>query len=705
MAEQFENNYTTTLNGAINDSTTTIVVTAGPTTMTGQFRIKIDNEIILVGSVSGTTFSSCTRGVEGTSAASHSNGATVTHVLTAGSLDQAIDDAGTALITHKYIGTNTVGASTETPTANRVYLKKVVMTTSGVLSSVEAYMHESGASAQVSSYPAFGIFTDVAGVPSKLLRWSAPSITNDVFYPANDANPTSADGRWFGAPMDIYLEAGTYWIALNFGADIGHLVMYYDTGGSDLYFSLGGGNSWISDADLYSRTDSTRSYSLRASVLEASTDTPADFDISPNPTSYDDEFKVTNSGSPIGTWTTLGAPTSHNTNSTVKSHYYVKRNSAGGNPSWSGIYKAIPSFPFTVTAKLSDQNSVSNYGSVGLFVGESTPGKLEVLLHGYDGGLNATGVFQYSNPTTYSSTVSSSAVRGGPPIYLRCIVTSSTDITWQYSVNGSLWRTIVSARNPSFTIGSVGLAASGNSADSEGVFDWIRFGSDVVQDNLSEWSRILPSISDDPLIRQFGAPNTDFDFNTTSLTGLTGINTPTASNSNTTAPSHLYIKVNGGGNPAGYYIATPGSYPFTAVAKLSNISPPVGIDYFSTGAFFVGQSTPGNLELIQLMHFSDWVVASEYWSNPTTYSSTNGSNQTVRFAHTPLWFAARMANADDLEFWYSFNGYTWRRRHTKDPSFTVGSVGIMAHPNQSTYNVSTLWDYLRIWNSSLSFVE
>lgn len=87
MSEQFENNYETLLNGAINNSVTTITVDTPPTTMTRNFRIRIDDEIILVGAVSGNDFTGCTRGVEGTSAASHLDNAPVTHVLTAGALN------------------------------------------------------------------------------------------------------------------------------------------------------------------------------------------------------------------------------------------------------------------------------------------------------------------------------------------------------------------------------------------------------------------------------------------------------------------------------------------------------------------------------------------------------------------------------------------------------------------------------------------
>jgi hypothetical protein len=58
---------------------------------TGQFRIKIDAELMLVTAVSGTTFT-VTRGIEGSTAASHANGATVTHILTAGALGAQTSD-------------------------------------------------------------------------------------------------------------------------------------------------------------------------------------------------------------------------------------------------------------------------------------------------------------------------------------------------------------------------------------------------------------------------------------------------------------------------------------------------------------------------------------------------------------------------------------------------------------------------------------
>jgi hypothetical protein len=90
--EQFTNNASTTLNGGINNAVTSLVVTSASSFPTaGNFRILIDSELILVTAVSGTTFT-ISRAVEGTAAASHSNGATITEIITAASLIQAVQD-------------------------------------------------------------------------------------------------------------------------------------------------------------------------------------------------------------------------------------------------------------------------------------------------------------------------------------------------------------------------------------------------------------------------------------------------------------------------------------------------------------------------------------------------------------------------------------------------------------------------------------
>lgn len=90
MSEQFATRAQDSLNGAIGASDTSLIVNdASKFPTSGNFRILIDNELIKVGAVSGTTFSSLTRGQSPTSAGSHSNGATVTCVMTAEQITNA----------------------------------------------------------------------------------------------------------------------------------------------------------------------------------------------------------------------------------------------------------------------------------------------------------------------------------------------------------------------------------------------------------------------------------------------------------------------------------------------------------------------------------------------------------------------------------------------------------------------------------------
>ena len=94
--EKFANNAETTINqgGGVDNSTDPVVFTVTDGSVfpsTGNFRIRIDNEILLVTSRS-TNSITASRAQENTTIAAHSNGSKVTHVLTAGSLDQRLID-------------------------------------------------------------------------------------------------------------------------------------------------------------------------------------------------------------------------------------------------------------------------------------------------------------------------------------------------------------------------------------------------------------------------------------------------------------------------------------------------------------------------------------------------------------------------------------------------------------------------------------
>lgn len=80
--ERIENGAVTTLNGTINDSVTTVVASdASLLSLTPQFRIIIDSEIMLVTAVSGNSLT-VARGAEGSTAAAHTDGAVLAQIIT-----------------------------------------------------------------------------------------------------------------------------------------------------------------------------------------------------------------------------------------------------------------------------------------------------------------------------------------------------------------------------------------------------------------------------------------------------------------------------------------------------------------------------------------------------------------------------------------------------------------------------------------------
>jgi hypothetical protein len=82
MAENLGNDFTTTLAAAITGAgDLTITVASSTGAPSPNFRIRVDDELMLVSAVAHPTWT-VTRGVESTTAATHLNAATVAHVVT-----------------------------------------------------------------------------------------------------------------------------------------------------------------------------------------------------------------------------------------------------------------------------------------------------------------------------------------------------------------------------------------------------------------------------------------------------------------------------------------------------------------------------------------------------------------------------------------------------------------------------------------------
>lgn len=94
--ELLTNNAQSTLGGSVDNSTDPVTFTVASATnfpTTGNFRVVIGNEILLVTSVSGTSFTA-SRAQEGTTIATHASGDLATHIITAASLKKLVERWG-----------------------------------------------------------------------------------------------------------------------------------------------------------------------------------------------------------------------------------------------------------------------------------------------------------------------------------------------------------------------------------------------------------------------------------------------------------------------------------------------------------------------------------------------------------------------------------------------------------------------------------
>lgn len=192
-----------------------------------------------------------------------------------------------------------------------------------------------------------------------------------------------------------------------------------------------------------------------------------------SPSAFDDEFDTTSTFTSV-----LGTLDTNNTTD-VSSHLHILK-TASGAFQLHGVYKAIPSMPFTVTMKLVEQSWDATYQRFGLMLLESGPGKIfEYGTMYWSAGQPNLGYGIWASRTsrTSFSDASTIATWGNSPLYLRLIVTSSTSVTRQISKNGFVYNTIGTAINPGFTIASVGLVVTGEdtSLTIDGYCDWVRF--------------------------------------------------------------------------------------------------------------------------------------------------------------------------------------------------------------------------------------
>lgn len=154
-----------------------------------------------------------------------------------------------------YLGTNSVGGSTEAMTLGRMYAKKVTASAAGVLHSVQAYLNQSASA----SFTMKGlVWSDNAGTPGILL---AASHATDIVI---------GSAGWRAFPLGVEVVASTsYWIGLVASAmpiGSGSMSLAYATGGTDRYQASSTPSQigdWLS---AYSPVTTTKNYSIRGLI-------------------------------------------------------------------------------------------------------------------------------------------------------------------------------------------------------------------------------------------------------------------------------------------------------------------------------------------------------------------------------------------------------------------------------------------------------
>lgn len=265
------------LDGAITDSQTTLDLLVVPANLpaTGTLRARIgidgtadDNDEIIKVTLppTGSTFTIEREAEDATDLpkCAHSDGAQVYFDLTEGGLadyitDHALSVGASAAAQHKVLGYDAIGASLEGITNNRIYYKKVTLANAGLLSNVAANVKQVDTNSTVQMNVA--VMSDSGGAPGTII-----GMDNGGPDPNGFLLGGSGTQGWLSMPMALWLEAGDYWLAVQFNKSAASFSIAYDTGGTDPIATASG--FYVAPPAIHAVSDSTKTYSIRCDFFE-----------------------------------------------------------------------------------------------------------------------------------------------------------------------------------------------------------------------------------------------------------------------------------------------------------------------------------------------------------------------------------------------------------------------------------------------------
>lgn len=160
-------------------------------------------------------------------------------------------------LAQSYVGTTSIGASSQTPATNTAYVKLVTVPADSVLTAVEGFLRLTNGDS-----PSFrvGVWADNAGAPASLLCLSP--------MPKGSAVITGATDRWWGGPVHMWFPSSTpVWIGIHVFSNSGTTLEYDSGTGSDR--TIASGSVWTGETGALgvSVANSGHDYSIRGLVV------------------------------------------------------------------------------------------------------------------------------------------------------------------------------------------------------------------------------------------------------------------------------------------------------------------------------------------------------------------------------------------------------------------------------------------------------
>jgi hypothetical protein len=159
------------------------------------------------------------------------------------------------------LGTTTVGATAETPTLNRWYLKKITVPDDGIILSTALYV--ASADGAVATWVT-GLWTDNGGVPHRWISGDTNATIGGVLLDST-SGADAIQPRWVYRARNAPVTATDYWIGF-ICTNTAASMRFYRDAGSDRYVAATQASG--QDIGWVSTSDSTFDISIKALFME-----------------------------------------------------------------------------------------------------------------------------------------------------------------------------------------------------------------------------------------------------------------------------------------------------------------------------------------------------------------------------------------------------------------------------------------------------